>query len=132
YMKDGHLVHDLNIGGEHVVVTSDKKVAPGRRLLGLKVERLTKEEKPRMGKGMGQSRYTLTIDGEDAGFAESNLGFFMLISWSGLDIGRDRGNPVGDYAAPFEFDGFLRKVTIHMEKQTLDGEGVGKAEMSRE
>ncbi|MEX1036398.1 MAG: arylsulfatase [Sneathiella sp.] len=132
YMKDGYLVHDLNIGGEHVVVTSDKKVAPGRRLLGLKVTRLTTEEKPRMGKGMGQSRYTLTIDGEEAGSAESNLGFFMLISWSGLDIGRDRGNPVGDYASPFEFDGFLRKVTIHMEKQTLDGEGVGKAEMARE
>ncbi|MCC3305290.1 arylsulfatase [Sneathiella sp. HT1-7] len=132
FMKDGYLVHDLNIGGEHVVVTSGKKVAPGRRLLGLRVERLTKEEKPRMGKGMGRSRYTLTIDGEDAGSVESHLGFFMLISWSGLDIGRDRGNPVGDYASPFEFDGFLRKVTVHMDTQTLDGEGVGKAEMARE
>jgi arylsulfatase len=56
----------------------------------------------------------------------------MLISWSGLDIGRDRGNPVGDYPAPFEFDGFLRKVTVHMSTQTLDGEGVGKAELARE
>ncbi len=132
YMKDGYLYHDLNIGGEHVVVRSNRKVTPGRHLLGLRVDRLTREEKPKMGTGMGQSRYTLTIDGEDAGSAESNLGFYMLISWSGLDIGRDRGNPVGDYAAPFEFDGFLRKVTVHMSTQTLDGEGVGKAELARE
>ncbi|TNE33608.1 MAG: arylsulfatase [Alphaproteobacteria bacterium] len=132
YMKDDHLFHDLNIGGEHVVVRSDKKVPAGRRKLGLKVDRLTREEKPKMGKGMGRSRYTLLIDGEEAGHAESHLGFFMLISWSGLDIGRDRGNPVSDYAAPFEFTGFLRKVTVLMGDQTLDGEGVGKAEMSRE
>ncbi len=132
FMQDGHLVHDLNIGGEHVVVRSDSKVPPGRHILGLRVERLTREAKPKMGKGMGKSRYILTIDGEDAGSVESHLGFFMLISWSGLDIGRDRGNPVGDYEAPFEFDGFLRKVTVHMETQTLDGDGVGKAEMARE
>ena len=132
FLQDGHLVHDLNIGGEHVVVRSDSKVTPGRHLLGLRVERLTREAKPKMGTGMGKSRYILTIDGEDAGSIESHLGFFMLISWSGLDIGRDRGNPVGDYVAPFEFDGYLRKVTVHMETQTLDGEGVGKAEMARE
>tara|TARA_R100000149_G_C5843345_1_gene114570 strand:- start:570 stop:965 length:396 start_codon:yes stop_codon:yes gene_type:complete len=131
-MKNGYLYHDLNIGGEHVVVQSNRKVTPGRRLLGLRVDRLTREAKPKMGTGMGQSRYTLTIDGEDVGSAESNLGFYMLISWSGLDIGRDRGNPVGDYPAPFEFDGFLRKVTVHMSTQTLDGEGVGKAELARE
>ncbi|USG62491.1 arylsulfatase [Sneathiella marina] len=133
FLRDGFLVHDLNIGGEHVVVTSDKPVEPGRRLLGIKVERLTREEKPKMGIGMGKSRYTLLIDGEPAGRIESHLGFFMLISWSGLDIGRDRGNPVGDYDSPFEFNGFLRKITVHMAKQkNLDGEGVGKAEMARE
>ena len=47
------------------------KSGPGRHILGLRVDRLTREEKPKMGKGMGQSRYTLTIDGEDAGSAES-------------------------------------------------------------
>ncbi|WP_373089728.1 arylsulfatase [Sneathiella sp.] len=132
FLQDGHLVHDLNIGGEHVIVRSESAVAPGPHLLGLKVERLTREEKPKMGRGMGKSRYALLIDGEESGFAESHLGFFMLISWSGLDIGRDRGNPVGSYASPFEFNGFLRKVTVYMETQTLDGDGVGKAEMARE
>jgi arylsulfatase A-like enzyme len=133
FLREGYLIHDLNIGGEHVVVTSDTPVEPGPHLLGIEVERLTREAKPKMGVGMGKSRYTLLVDGEPAGSTESHLGFFMLISWSGLDIGRDRGNPVGGYVSPFEFNGFLRKVTVHMNKQVdLDGDGVGKAEMARE
>ena len=56
-----------------------------------------------------------------------------LISWSGLDIGRDRGSPVSHYAAPFEFTGKLLRVTVVMhDDQKLDGEGVGKAEMARQ
>ncbi len=133
YLRNGFLCHDLNIGGEHVVVTSDRRVAPGPHLLSLEVTRLSREARPKMGVGMGRSRYTLLIDDAAAGAVESDLGFFMLISWSGLDIGRDRGNPVGDYAAPFSFDGNLRKVTIYLEdNQKLDGEGVGNAEMARE
>ena len=30
YVKDGFLVHDLNIGGGHEIVTSDRKIAAGR------------------------------------------------------------------------------------------------------
>ena len=56
-----------------------------------------------------------------------------LISWSGLDIGRDRGSPVGDYAAPFAFSGVLKRVTVTMDAdQVLDGEAVGEAEMARQ
>ena len=56
-----------------------------------------------------------------------------LISWSGLDIGRDRGSPVSHYSAPFEFTGRLLRVIVAMhEDQKLDGEGVGKAEMARQ
>ena len=57
----------------------------------------------------------------------------MLISWSGLDIGRDRGSPVGDYTAPFAFTGGLRKVVVTMDAdQVLDGQGIGDAEMARQ
>lgn len=56
-----------------------------------------------------------------------------LISWPGLDIGRDRSSPVSHYAAPFEFTGKLFKVTIAMDDdQTLDGNTVGKAQMARQ
>ena len=55
------------------------------------------------------------------------------MSWSGLDIGHDRGSPVSRYAAPFRFTGELIKVIVTMDDdQTLDGDGVGRAVMARE
>jgi len=61
------------------------------------------------------------------------FGFATLISWSGLDIGRDRGSPVSHYAAPFAFTGQLRCVTVDLQpQQPLDGEAVGQAEMARQ
>ena len=123
----------LNIGGTHTVVTSDRTVPPGDRKLGVRVRRLSKIAPPRMGEGQGTSRYTLLIDGEEAGSVETPLGFVTLISWSGLDIGFDRGSPVGDYAAPFAFTGDLRKVVVSMnDDQALDGEAVGNTEMARQ
>jgi arylsulfatase len=133
YVRNGRLVHDMNIGGEHVVVTSDRAVPAGNRRLGVRVRRLTREQKPTMATGPGISAYTLLIDGEPAGEIETGLGFFNFISWSGLDIGRDRGSPVSDYAAPFEFTGRLIKVTVTMDDdQVLDGEGIGRAQMARQ
>ncbi|MDZ7909367.1 MAG: hypothetical protein U5N10_14920 [Gemmobacter sp.] len=39
---------------------------------------------------------------------------------------------MADYAAPFEFTGALRRVTVTMgDDQELDGEAVGQAEMAR-
>ncbi|HEY1560354.1 MAG TPA: arylsulfatase [Caulobacteraceae bacterium] len=122
YLKDGRLHHALNIGGKVALTVSDKAVAPGHRRLGVQVR---PEPDGRV--------YTLTIDGEPAGSTLAHFGFLMLISWSGLDIGRDRGSPVGDYAAPFAFTGRLIKVTVTMDAdQTLDGEGIGRAEMARQ
>src|SRR6266536_1491932 len=38
YVKDGMLVHDLNIGGGHEIVTSGRKIGPGAHRLGMHVE----------------------------------------------------------------------------------------------
>jgi arylsulfatase A-like enzyme len=133
YVKDGHLVHDLNIGGRHETISSDRPVPPGSRRLGLRVERLRRPTEPAKGARTGFSQYTLLIDGEEAGVLTTQLAFHNLISWSGLDIGHDRGSPVSDYAAPFAFSGRLSHVTVTMqEEQSLDGEGVGRAEMARQ
>ena len=122
YLKDGRLHYALNIGGKVALTTSDLVVTPGRRRLGVQVR-----------PGPEGRVYTLTIDSEAAGSTSARFGFLMLISWSGLDIGRDRGSPVGDYVAPFAFTGALRKVTVTMHAdQDLDGEGVGRAEMARQ
>ncbi len=68
-----------------------------------------------------------------AGEMKTNDMFRVLISWSGLDIGRDRGSPVSHYAAPFAFTGKLSKVTVTIgDDQALDGEAAGRAEMGRQ
>ncbi|QOZ76476.1 arylsulfatase [Bradyrhizobium sp. CCBAU 53351] len=133
YVSDGHLVHDLNIGGSHQIVRSDRKVPSGARRLGVHVERLVRKEPPAKGARTGVSAYTLLIDGEPAGSLQTQLGFHTLISWSGLDIGRDRGSPVSHYAAPFAYGGKLLRVTVTMhDDQKLDGEAVGNAQMARQ
>ncbi|ACG76834.1 arylsulfatase [Phenylobacterium zucineum HLK1] len=124
YIQDGRLKHTLNIGGEKTTAVSDRPVPAGATRLGVVSRRV----------GEGPERtFTLTIDGAPAGEVTATTGFHTLISWSGLDIGLDRGSPVADYAAPFAFTGALRKVTVSMdEDQALDGEAVGAAEMARQ
>jgi arylsulfatase len=133
YVKDGHLVHDLNIGGSHQIVTSDREVTAGAHRLGVRVVRLRRPAEPAKGARTGYTDYTLLIDGEPAGSLTSQLAFNTLISWSGLDIGRDRGSPVSHYEAPYEFTGRLSRVTVIMhEDQTLDDDAVGQAAVARQ
>jgi arylsulfatase len=133
YIKERRLVHDLNIGGHHHIVTSDREITSGAHRLGVHVERLRRTTPPALGARTGVSEYRLTIDGEPAGTMQTQLGFHNLISWSGLDIGRDRGSPVSHYDAPFEFTGKLLRVNVTMDDdQKLDGDAVGAAEMARQ
>ena len=123
YLKDGHLHHTLNIGGEKTTVTSSRPVPLTATRLGVVARR--SEAGPRT--------FTLMIDGQADAEVTAAIGFNTFISWSGLDIGLDRGSPVAGYPAPFAFTGVLRKVTVSMaDDQTLDGEGVGAAEMARQ
>lgn len=133
YVRDGRLVHDMNVGGEHVLVTSDHQVPPGEHRVGLRVRRLTREPKPTMATGPGISELTLLIDNIPAGRVETRLGFFNFVSWAGLDIGCDRGSPVSHYEAPYVFTGALRKVVVTMDDdQVLDGDGIGQAILAQE
>jgi arylsulfatase len=122
YVQEGRLHHTLNIGGRRESLTSDRPVPAGAHRLGVTVRKLAEGR-----------RFILTIDGEAVGAGDTTLGFATLISWSGLDIGRDRGSPVAPYAAPFAYAGTLKKVTVTMdEDQALDGDAVGEAEMARQ
>ena len=133
YLGSGHLIHDMNVGGEHVLVRSAEPVPAGRRRLGVRVRRLTREAQPTERTGPGVSEFTLLVDGVPSGRIESRLGFHNVVSWSGLDIGRDRGSPVSDYASPFAFTGKLVKVSVTMDDdQALDGDGVGRAQMAHD
>ncbi len=56
-----------------------------------------------------------------------------FISWSGLDIGRDRSSPVSHYEAPFTFTGKLRKVMVTLDDdQVLDAKAAATAALARE
>ena len=101
YIKDNRLAYDMNVGGVHHLIVSDRPVPAGNRRLGM-----------RMRRNDGRNIATLLIDGEPAGGFETTVGFVSFISWSGLDIGRDRSSPVSHYEAPFAFTGKLRKVTM--------------------
>lgn len=123
YLRDGRLHHTLNIGGQKTTVTSEAPVPPTATRLGVRAVRTPE----------GPRAFTLTVDGKPAGEGIATTGFVTLISWSGLDIGLDRGSPVADYRAPFAFTGTLRKVTVTMDPdQVLDGDAVGEAEMARQ
>jgi arylsulfatase len=133
YVESGHLIHDMNIGGEHVIVRSNTSIPPGKRRLGVRVRRIAPESFPTESATQGSSEFTLLVDGAPAGGIRSQLGFFNFISWTGLDIGRDRGSPVSHYESPFAFTGKLIKVTVTMDDdQILDGDGIGQAELARE
>lgn len=122
YLQEGHLVHDLNIGGTHQIVRSDRPVPATATRLGFRMSRVEN-------KGTG----VLLIDGVPAGEMATKDMFRTLISWSGLDIGLDRGSPVSHYVAPFAFTGTLKKVTVTIgDDQALDGEAAGRAEMARQ
>ena len=122
YMKDGKLAYDMNIGGEHHLIVSEHPVPAGNRRLGV-----------RMRRNQGRNIATLLVDGEPAGSFDTQNGFVSFISWSGLDIGRDRSSPVSHYEAPFAFTGKLRKVTVLMDDdQVLDAKAAAEAALARE
>ncbi|WHZ12356.1 MAG: Arylsulfatase [Burkholderiaceae bacterium] len=138
YLQDGHLVHDLNVGGVHQILRSDRAVTPGQRRLAFRMQLGAMTLSPPVpGHGriaVPSSRQgSLWIDDVCVAEGPCRFGFTTLISWSGLDIGRDRGSPVSHYAEPFAFTGRLHCVTVELEPQRpLDGRGIGQAEMARQ
>ena len=122
--NEGHLVHDLNIGGSHQIVRSPEPVPEGSTSLGFHMSRA-----PEGHHGVG----TLVVDGKAIASLETENIFFLMISWSGLDVGMDRGTAVSHYETPNSYTGKLIKVTVELdEDQILDGEGIGRSEMMRE
>ena len=133
FVADGHLVHDLNIGGTHQIVRSDQPIPDGATRLGFEMRR--SEGDGPFPHGVGR----LTVDGQVSATMETDRIFWLMISWSGLDIGLDRGTTVSDYdgtgrhLGPFTYTGGLRRVVVELhDDQDVDHDGVGRAELGRE
>jgi len=122
FIRDGHLEHDLNVGGSHQMLRSSIPVPAGEHRLGVRMRRVGNE-----------GTLTMFIDDREVGEMTTSSIFWLLISWSGLDIGLDRGTPVSHYESPFTFTGFLRKVEIVLDTdQKLDMKGATRATLSRD
>ena len=122
FIRNGHLEHDLNIGGTHQMLRSTKPITPGQHRMGVQMKR----------EG-NAGTLTMFIDDDIVGTMTTNDIFWILISWSGLDIGLDRGTTVSNYQSPFEFTGELFKVVIDLANdQVLDFHGSSRATMARD
>ena len=137
YLQDGHLVHDLNVGGQHQLLRSPRPVATDARRLAVAVT--LGPWRPREGPGGARLRQpeqrvaALEVDGVEVARAPLAHGFATLISWSGLDIGLDRGSPVSHYDAPNGFTGTLRCVRYTLGPMfSPDDDARARAELARQ
>lgn len=118
----GHLVHDLNIGGSHQILRSAGPVEPGTRSVAFRLHRVD-----------GTANCELLVDGSTVAEMQTDSFFFLLISWSGLDIGFDRGSPVSHYTTPNRFTGGLEKVTVDLlADQDLDLDAAAQLDVARD
>lgn len=127
YLENGYLIHDLNIGGNHQLLKSAHPLTKGRHELSMRMRRNRNADNSISGTA------TLLVDGAEVASMQTDFIFSLMISWSGLDVGFDRGTTVGSYASPFNFTGTLIKVTVDLDDdQDLDHEAVGHIEMAKE
>ncbi len=139
YMQACQLVHDINIGGVHHLPQSDRPVTWGHHTLGLRIELgpWVRMLLPVTGQVVLTSTRTATrlLDGEPAGRLDTRMvGVNSMVSFSGFDIGLDRGSPVSHYAAAFRFEGGkLYKVVYTLDPmQQLDYDKLAPVELARQ
>ena len=94
-MKDGRLVFDANhLGWRHTVIRSQREVPVGKSTLRFDYTRIDQSH------GIG----VLTIGGKKTAEGTIESSPPWLLSWEGLDVGRDALSPVtDDYATKGDF-----------------------------
>ncbi len=139
YLQAGHLVHDVNVGNVHHLIRSGHPIAPGHHVLGLRMDLgpWIRIVLPVMGMTVLPSKRvaTLLVDDAPAGSLDmGRVGLNSQVSFSGLDIGLDRGSPVSHYASPFCLRGAkLYRVEFTLDpQQELDYDKIALVEMARQ
>ena len=139
FVQDGRLVHDMNIGGQHHLTEAPIAGLSGPHELGLRVTLgpWVRVVLPVMGAAiMPSSRRTaLLVDDVEVAVTEVAMrSFNTMVSFSGLDVGLDRGSPVSHYEAPFRFTGGrLYEVEVELAPlQRLDPGQIATVTMARQ
>jgi arylsulfatase len=105
YIKDSHLVCDLNMIMDHHVVRSDTTVPTGKSTVRVYFRKKGK-----------RGTLTLSINEKECGSITIPYILFVL-SFYGMDIGQDSLSPVTkEYEAPFKFSGVIHRVVIDLPK----------------
>jgi arylsulfatase len=116
YIKDGRLHFDYNAFHDHTRLVGAAPVAPGRRKIGLAVER----------RADGGGDVSISVDG--APVASGRIPqLLFLISSIGMDIGRSYAPVCGDYREPFAYPGRIHTVTFTLpDMPALRGETISQ------
>ena len=103
YIKGNRLIHDYNGAGPIHHLPSREEVPLGRSVLQYEFRRTG----PLQGVG------TLRIDGREVGQSTLSGTLPTMISFEGLDVGRDAGTPVSpNYQGEFPFRGTINRVVV--------------------
>lgn len=124
YIQNNHLVYERNTGVDVVRMVSDEALPVGDVTVRFRFDKVSTAlavAKAVLSEGPGFDRLrvlkgtgTLLINGRPTGSQVIERPY--MVSWEGLDIGRDTGSPVSpDYEAPFVFSGRLENVTYDIE-----------------
>lgn len=102
HLRDGRLVHDYVHAGVRSTLRTRVTVPVGRWThLELRVRRVG-----------AAGAVTLLVDGRRVASGVLPLLARARTGYTGVDVGCDRGVPVGDYAAPARFPGTIRRVRV--------------------
>lgn len=123
YVREGVPVFDYNDFHRHTRIVADTRLTPGRREIGLRVERTAD----------GGADVRLTVDGAAAGAGHLPRLLF-IVSTQGMDIGRSLSPVNADYTAPFVYTGKIMRVVFEVPRTPPAGEVRARArtEMSRQ
>lgn len=116
YIKDGRLHFDYNAFHDHTRLAGAAPVAPGRRKIGLAVER----------RADGGGDVSISVDGVPVASGRIPQLLF-LISSIGMDIGKSYAPVCGDYREPFAYPGRIHTVTFTLpDMPALRGETISQ------
>ena len=127
YVKDGRLCFDYNAFHEHVLVRASRPLAAGAQVVEVRVAR-----------GADRSADVTLLAGGEAIGAGRIPRLLVLLSSTGMDLGRSLAPVNDDYEAPFAYPGKIETVTFDVAEsatradKSAEAEAKARAAMTRQ